>query len=537
MMDIIVSILGILIGLLVTLWVADRLPRPIQKLLSIFQRPPSLPAFKSEAVTYRDNYVSRLDRYLRQLDENKRKELGILIGDDPLTSSIPLKQPFMDCICTTLVRDGRGVLLLPSGDSSPDVEGVGRTALTIRLLNLKIPYTKFIGLDRTLLEKLGRLTLKLSKSNEWNLLISDIGYLGVSNGMLCVTPTKGEKLHFLWDLVRHLYRSTKLDYSSGSHRDPQGLELRAKLFNQLECTGFSHLYADISQTYPVHEIFVLRRNQTAHYDCSIEKLTGKELTSSLEKSLLISSEKHKSLFWKRSESQLRHLVRYLLNCTSSKNMPVVRELVIDSKGGEVPGFLYDRAIQLINAGMSTSTLTEEVSPGTVHMGVDRHNAQLYSALSSASTIKMLVTTGEKVFNDGVFWRTLAKQNRKVDLEILMLDPQSKDTEELELIAYWDKEDGFVRKEIEQNIEVIRKVQDNFQNISPPKSVQCWLYQNRPPFRMTFLGDQRVLIALYFPNARTGSETLFFDVYGSPASKFFQWSKDFFDSIQKSGKFA
>jgi hypothetical protein len=156
--------------------------------------------------------------------------------------------------------------------------------------------------------------------------------------------------------------------------------------------------------------------------------------------------------------------------------------------------------------------------GSLVLGVNSYNSLLFSALSSVARVRMLVTTGEKVFQDGAFWRSLVKLRRPFELEILMLDPDSDLVVELERTTYSDKPAGFLREEIRTNMEAIRKVQTELKQGSPV-SVSCWLYQDRPNLRITLVGDERAIIAHYFAGCRTGSETVFLDLHGTNGHKF------------------
>jgi hypothetical protein len=51
------------------------------------------------------------------------------------------------------------------------------------------------------------------------LLVADRAYLGIHDDGLWVVPMENEKVDLVWDIARHLYRSTRIDYTKGLHRD------------------------------------------------------------------------------------------------------------------------------------------------------------------------------------------------------------------------------------------------------------------------------------------------------------------------------
>ncbi|NHW00150.1 MAG: hypothetical protein HA496_11065 [Thaumarchaeota archaeon] len=45
----------------------------------------------------------------------------------------------------------------------------------------------------------------------------------------------------------------------------------------------------------------------------------------------------------------------------------------------------------------------------------------------------------------------------------------------------------------------------------PVHIVCSLYDELPSFRMTFIGDQKLLITSYEKGKRTGHETVFYEI--------------------------
>lgn len=539
-MDIItiLSFLLTIVGIIVTIVIVypprflRRLVRCIQQIFG-FEGVPDIPEYEAAGRRSQADYISQVNEYVDSNPSNL-VELGLQQVTNPLKPSASLEQPLIDCICTALSCNGRVYLILPSAKSRPDIEGVGRTALTVRLLDLRLPYTTLIGFDRSRLDNINRLDMRFSESKTWKLIASDMAYLGLSRGQLSVVPTKGEKINFLWDLTRHLFRSTDLSYTYGAHReDPEKRQQLLNLFYLMPCEGLNKFYADIAHAYPVDEIVIVRREQAGQLSLSLLRtLSSGELLKNLEESILISSNQHGSSFWDRSREKLKPSVRYLLDQIAIRDLPTVKELVIYSKDSNVPSFLYAEAVQAINPQSHKALDVDNTELGKLLPGVESYYGALFNSLSLVTQIKMLVTSGEKVFHDGAFWRCLANLNRAFNLEILMLDPDSRYVQELETTAYSDKHKGFLHDEIKKNLEAIRNVKNYLRVNSSPVSIRCWLYRDRPNFRITLVGDERAIIAHYFPGSRTGSDTLFFDLYGSHTRKFVERIKHQYEKVKE-----
>lgn len=534
-LGLLVTIVSIIVGIVGILVIPhDSWPRPIRRLLIRFLKkaPPEIPELSTVGQQSRMDHAKRINRYM-DLHPGHSDELGFRMSGDPYVPSVSFEQPLIDCICTLLSRSGWVYLILPSAESQPDIEGVGRTSLTVRLLGFRLPYTKLIGLNSKHLAKIGRIELRCPASETWKLIASDMLYLGVSNDRLSVVPIRSEKVNFIWDLTRHLFRSTDLTYTTGAHRwDPKKRQQLEDLFDQVSCEGLNNLYADLERAYPVDEILIVRREQVSQPGTSLLRtLSGRELLNELEESILLSSNKHGADFWDRPREGLKPAVRYLLDRVAAHELPRVRELIIRSTGSSVPGFIYDDAVQTINTESLEVPRTDKAELGSLLLGVDSYNSLLFSALSSAGKIKMLVTSGEKVFQDGAFWRSLANLTRPFQLDILMLDPDSNLAEELERTTYSDKPAGFLREEIRANTEAIRGVRTQLKKDSPV-SIRCWLYQDRPNLRITLLGDRRAIIAHYFPGYRTGSDTVFFDLHGPRAHKFVEIIRQQYEQLKQ-----
>ena len=122
------------------------------------------------------------------------------------------------------------------------------------------------------------------------------------------------------------------------------------------------------------------------------------------------------------------------------------------------------------------------------------------------------------------------RTRPFRLDILLLDPDSSYVDVLEKRAYPDKPEGFVAEEIRTNLEAIGQALAHLSD-SSLVSIRCWLYQKRPNFRVTMLGDERSIVAHYFPKSRTGSETVFFDLHGPQAKHYISEIRSVYEQVK------
>ncbi len=430
-------------------------------------------------------------------------------------------------------------MILPSADSKPNIEAVGRSALILNLLGVRPPYTRLLGRlhENTAFSELE--PLNFVAPSGWKLLAADMAYLCVDMDRLAVIPIKGERMNFLWDLSRHLFRSTDLTHTFGAHRtDAHKRQRLIDLFHSLRSVGVEDLYTAARSTQPIDEIIVLRRQTGTAASVGLRTLDKAEVRGMIEEGMLLSSDRHGSPFWKRPHKEMRAAVRHVLGQIPTTRLPTTRELVITSNlnDGDCPAFLYDSAVRVIKAG-SLSALREigESQLGNILLGIDRYNEILFRLLSTVAKLKMVVTLGEKVFQDGAFWRYLVNRETAFELEVQMLSPTSGDVKRLEKESYSDKPAGFLRQEIEANLEVIQAVSRYLMSKRSPVTVRGWLYPKRTAVRTTFAGEDRAIFALYSRGLRTGSDTVFVDVQGPQVGTLLEGLRADYEALKRAAK--
>jgi hypothetical protein len=481
--------------------------------------PPPTVELSDEALEYRKFLNFLCKQYVeRQEDATVNRLLQPIIAggkvDEPAIR-LPRDSDFVDLICGVVTREARTIAILPSGYSTPDIEGAGRSSLMLRLVGIIVPYGRLLGLDVSDIRSLqGNITV-FSKENPWcRLLTTDMAYMGSSDGRLSIVPTKGEYVSFVWDMARNVFRSTELDYSTGDHRKDPGREKLLELSYRIPLASLAHLFGKIDETYSVDEIIILRRSKTSHSQenlpPSLREITEKDEKTKQLKDAMLASSKHGSSFWKRDAQALAKRVDYILTRIDLDKIKV-SELNVPYPSLIPPSYVLDEVAEIVKKGKVGVT-----NKGMVNLeigsGIRYHNDILFRSMYDTGEIRMLATSGEHIFRDAAFWKVLSQLRRTFKIEILLLDYESKDVHEREKLAYADKTKEFLQEEIKENIHTISRMSNDLSQGSSSINIICKLYQELPAFRMTFVGAQRSLVAAYQANQRTGPDTIFYDIH-------------------------
>ncbi len=476
-----------------------------------------VPVYLPDAIEARNDYVTRARSH------RCFAELVDLTTSTPLAPSIPIPGLALDCICSVLSRDGRVHLVLPSADSTPNVEAVGRTALILAMLGVRPPYAPLLGRGGSAVQEMSGVSLNVVGSEYWKLICADMAYLFTLGDDLALVPTAGEPINFLWDVTRHVFRSTDITYCFAAHRrDPVKRKDLVELFLCMQHDGLSNVYAGTHGPYTVDDVLIIKRQQGARPRIELQQITGPDRLEAVARGIAVSSDMHGSAFWRRPRQEVQDVAKNILSQVAEHSWPTVRELTVHSNlaDGDTPGFLYDMAARAVSLG-SVEALpnVQKTDLGNLFVGIDRFNEVLFHLLPAVTNMKFVVTSGEKVFHDGAFWRLLLNRKARFDLEVLLLNPVSSCADVVERARYSDKPCGFLRNEITRNIDVLRAMGEYFVRTGAPVSVRLWLYDEIPKLRMTFVGGRRVVVAHYVGDARTGSDTLFLDIAGDAVQQF------------------
>lgn len=66
-------------------------------------------------------------------------------------------------------------------------------------------------------------------------------------------------MSFIWDLARHVYRTTTLEYETGDHRRPPGRHKLLEIFNKIDFKAINGIYGQLNKICAISEVILLRR--------------------------------------------------------------------------------------------------------------------------------------------------------------------------------------------------------------------------------------------------------------------------------------
>jgi len=463
-------------------------------------------------IEYDRNLRARLLSYAKHEDVPE-SWVQMLNDSDSLTAPacrIPQDSYFIDCICTVLAKEGKTIAIMPSGQSYPDfLEGIGRTCILLKLLGLSVNTGRLIGLQPEDLRALKNIPIVAKSSSHYSLLATDMAYLGCVGGRLSTVSTKGERMSFVWDLARHIYRITTLGYMTGDHRKQPGRDKLLEIFNKISFKSINGIFGHPEKLHTIDEIFLLRRELAPEPIIpQWRELKGEERQEQIKKAIMVPAQ-HGSMFWHRDKSQLELRAKYIVDSIDTDRMPSVSEVRFSGPEPGTPDYIFDEITERIRTKENPprKLLNREIR--TIS-GISLHNNQLSLGFRYAQEVRLLITSGEKIFRESSFWNALSEARSPIILEILMLDPDSYSLKEREQEAYSDKPKGFLKKEIQENIETIKRMSDILKEKKKHAQIVCGVYSERPSFRMTFIGKEQLLVASYEKGIRTGEETVFYE---------------------------
>jgi hypothetical protein len=422
-------------------------------------------------------------------------------------------------VLCSLIRIGEeNILILPSfdstGESPEDIEGIGRTGIMLELIGIHLPYARIMGLEPAEVIDAVPELLKYFKyhTSQYKLLVSDMAFLTLDKDGLRIVPLRGEKVAFAWDLARHIFRLSQLEYKRGLHRCPgEPRDLLCNIFKTIRISDLSPIYGDIFRTAGYHTIdrvFVIKRLVDDYQEPIIRLIDKSEKLLLFKKSLRVPL-KHGSEFWrtidfKSFEKNIDIICFYAKK--SILSLPIY-EITYRWPTLTVPLFVYQNIASLIK---NPKTIATE-SKRDIHIlkGISQHNALVLDRISTASNIAFVARSHEKLLRDPAFWKALmvATKNRKVQALFVLLDPDEADKNPVLQITYSDKWKGFLAEEIKSNLQAITRLA----KIIPNLELKTYLTKTDPLFRVTLINDSLLIFAGYQHGVRTNEMTRFFKI--------------------------
>jgi len=488
----------------------------------------------------RADYNTNCTKYLESLDDDVQaviKEKSPLIGEESFTyPAIELFSniEFFDTICSLISHGMDKILIFPSG-MSQEIEGVGRTSLLLQLLGYDLKYNHLFGLE----EPKRKIKLDMKEKSRFSLLASDMLYIGLVNDSLCAVPTRGEIISFIWDIARNVYRSSVLDYKKDKHRR-EGRSRLKKIFQNIELKKefIRNIYGKIDDYYFPNKIYILKRERGRYLEPPIiKKIKSREqIKEKLRISLLVSLS-HGSNFWKRKEENINETVNKIVNNLDLSTIEIY-EIEVTFPDNRLPPYVFDDIREIIEKGNIEEEIRGKIEQ-EYELGTRYHNYRIYQNLADAYKLDLLVTSGQKFFNDISIWEKLSQGRGELKFKILFLDPKSKAAKNRETEAYqkYNRETDYLINEINDTIDEIKRMTDylneNFPNTN--LQVECRLYQEKPIFRMTFINNNELLLATYSEEKRTGSKTKFFIIKKEEQTELFNAFRNEYNRIFDNAK--
>jgi len=464
-----------------------------------------------EARSYRSEHDVLLQGFFLGVGNDLNPDLA-LPPDKLLSPIINIgNNLFSDFLCSAISRGGRVALLVPSASSHPDIEGVGRTSIVLDLIGISVPYGRLIAVDESQIRRHLKLDFSHHERSEFRLLSSDMAYLGISGSRLALISIKGEWASFAWDLARHIFRSTEIAYKTGAHRKSPGRERLLKIFQSIPINQQYHnIFGRLDRINSVDEVFILeRRIEAKPTDPVFEELDGIQARIALKEALMVGAT-HGSMFWQRDKNKYQEIIDSIVDSLTNQTLPKVAKISYSFPENIAPKKVFNEIAAYISTG-NVSLAPNEPERVELCKGIRAHNDILLRSISDVNSIRMVITSGEKLFKDVAVWRALANAGQTLTLEVLMLNPDSPNRIAIENQSYTDKSRGFLATEIRENLRALKRMAKYFHNAKVPIRVRCRLYDYRPSFRMTFIGEHRLLVSPYVEGSRTGNTTLFYDI--------------------------
>jgi len=417
-------------------------------------------------------------------------------------------------ICSLFTLGEKNILLLPSfdsvGEDAKDVEGIGRTEILLELLGVHLPYARIMGLEDTeVIQTVGEVIRYFEqRSFQCKMIVSDMGILTVKNYHLRLVPFRGEKIIFAWDIARHLFRLSHLEYQKGMHRRGEYRDLLCKIFANIPISSISPVYAELTQMggyHPIDRVVVIKRVIDRYQRPTVRILNEDEKLDLFKRSLCV-ARKHGSDFWQKLNFELfEKNVNAICSYTKKTILALpIYEITYYWPSLTIPLFIYQNIASLINNPQRTEI--EHLRKEYILNGISEHNAVVLNHLCNASEVIFVARSHEKLLRDPAFWKNLmvTSKDKKVRVTFILLDPEVAEKNHKLRIAYQDKWEGFLAAEIRSNLSAIKRLALKISNLK----LSIFLTRSDPVFRITLINNTILLLAGYKPVARTDENTSF-----------------------------
>ncbi len=261
----------------------------------------------TEAIQHRKKSDARLKKILREYLSRCRPEIkhdleGLL---DLENLRVPDKDKIagllwpIDAISAVVRYKHLNVAFIDYRDKETPEDGVGKTGILVRLLGIHIDYAFY----RKLL--VGEECMENENSHvhsDYKLVTSDIGYFGMRGNQFTTSPIVGERLLFLSDLARHIYRRVSTDYYPQIFQTDAGKEGFMKILHNLDYNLIQGPFFGEGSTLPTDLVLLLKRHRPSSKEKIVDKLLSLDESRAALYQALINPLYHCSPHWNRDRN-------------------------------------------------------------------------------------------------------------------------------------------------------------------------------------------------------------------------------------------
>jgi len=296
------------------------------------------------------------------------------------------------CICSVVRIRERNLLLLPTVRSMSTRGAFGRTTILLALLGLDVPYTRLV--NATAYARFAPVRLHLRNSAMGHALIaSDRAYLTVDAQGVAATPIRIEPIDFAWDTARHLFRSSRLDYFPGMHRDPRYRPQLMYLFSRLRLDKhvLDRYASDWKSSQRIHEIAILTLDEGCPTGVQRVELRERNWVSEALDGFRFTAT-HVSSFWKRRREATERFIREVAHIGHIGETRLFR-LRIQHRLPVFSRELFRDVADTLTSGVERSTRSQYSS--------------IVEALCGGKKVSLITIAGKEFLGDRDFWEALA----------------------------------------------------------------------------------------------------------------------------------
>ncbi len=371
-------------------------------------------------------------------------------------------------ICTLVRIACKNVLLIPSSGLISRREGCGRSAILLSLLRMVPDYGHYLGFDLESLSEQLWLNARPTVKRHCSLIAADRAYLALGPRGLAAAPIHGEPVDFAWDIARNLFRSLRLDYFPGMHRDPA---YRAQLFRlffhlRLDESALDSYASDWRNAHKVDRIIVLELTESGRDAVDLIEIEPDRRSDEIKRGLKYTAT-HGSRFWLARREKSREFIGRLEGEASLAAVPLSK-LVIEHQGLLLSRKMYTDAAGILSA-----------SPGHRPRDDGKVYCAVIRAMTESSNATVIATHRCEMLRDQDFWKAIRLANfARAATLILLPDPDT-----------IGRASEHVVNEMRESIQLVLRMR------SLDYALRLGLYRHRPGFQLAVLCGARFFISL------------------------------------------